>query len=460
MNRFTAFALCSTLCLFVIPQRLHADDDMLAYPAPGSANDVLSSFDRGLQGRDKDSISLDKSWGEILSHSHLKLKLRNYFFSRTQPDEQPDPLSWAQGGSLAYHIDKIGDLFSFDAEYFGSFKLYGPLDQDGALLLEPGQDNITTLGVLNPKIHIGKNVISLYRQRIDVPFVNIQDNRMVPNTFEAYVIGMPVAENKIFQYGIGYIADMKKRNQENFYSMASAAGVENNNDGLWFGAARYFFTPELSLGAAEFYIRDIYNIVYSESAWRKKINDHWSNALLVQFADQRTIGDDLTNNGNSYSTGFWGFKNSLTYKNITLKTVYTHNDTGGVINSPFGSYAGYNAGIFEDFDRAGEKAWQVGLAYNFARFGLPGLGLSSGYIHGFDAIDPDTKQDIPNNQETDVTIDYKFLDGTLKGLWLRGRAALVETDTEGTTQDFRVIVNYEIPLYDPPATPAEPTSST
>jgi hypothetical protein len=38
----------------------------------------------------------------------------------------------------------------------------------------------------------------------------------------------------------------------------------------------------------------------------------------------------------------------------------------------------------------------------------------------------------------------------LKRFWLRLRGAFIHEDGRGMTQDYRVIINYEIPLYEPP----------
>src|SRR5262249_16226650 len=143
-----------------------------------------------------------------------------------------------QGGSVEYKVDKVGGYFGFTAEYFTSFKLYGPDDRDGTLLLEPGQNNIDTFGIANPRINLDGNVISAFRQRYDLPYVNSQDNRMIPNTFEGYTIAMPKSENETFQYVAGYISEIKTRNRETFQSMSEAAGVAGKERGMIAAGAR------------------------------------------------------------------------------------------------------------------------------------------------------------------------------------------------------------------------------
>jgi hypothetical protein len=436
-----AFAVIA-LVLLGTPEAF-ADNDIQGQPPPESAEQLITSFDQGLDGE----LTEETAFDEILDKSSLKLKLRNYYFARKRPDNS-DPRAWAQGGSVEYKVDKVGGIFGFTAEYFGSFKLYGPDEHDGTLLLEPGQNNIDTLGIANPRATLDGNVLSTFRQRLDLPFVNAQDNRMVPITFEAYLLGMPKAENETFQYVVGYISEMKKRNEETFQSMSEGAGISDKERGMLTAGARYYLTPELPIAAIDYYVEDVWNIFYTEAIHKAKLTEDVGNTLSMQLADQRSAGDDLLR-GEEFSTGFFGIQNAVSYRSVTLKLAYTRNDSGGDIRSPYGTYPGYNSSIVEDFNRAGEKSWQVGLGYNFGRLGLKGLGISLAHVHGNEAINEDSKEAISDKQENDVTIDYKFEEGTLNGLWLRARAGLVEEEGRGTTEDYRIIVNYEIPIFTP-----------
>ena len=61
-------------------------------------------------------------------------------------------------------------------------------DRDGTLLLEPGQEGYTVLGEAYAEIRIvdGYNIF-VGRKGFDTPFINRNDVRMTPNTFEAIV---------------------------------------------------------------------------------------------------------------------------------------------------------------------------------------------------------------------------------------------------------------------------------
>ena len=105
--------------------------------------------------------------------------------------------------------------------------------------------------------------------------------------------------------------------------------------------------------------------------------------------------------------------------------------------------------IVEDFNRAGERAFLIGAAHDFARYGLPGLSGFVNAVFGDKAIDAATRASLSDKTEYDATLDYRFTVGWpawLKPLWVRLRAVRVEDRIAGSTSvtnDYRAIVNYE-----------------
>ena len=70
---------------------------------------------------------------------------------------------------------------------YTSQPLYGPDDKDGTLLLKPGQEGYTVVGQLYGRVKlIEDNFINIYRYEYNTPYINKNDNRMTPNTFEGY----------------------------------------------------------------------------------------------------------------------------------------------------------------------------------------------------------------------------------------------------------------------------------
>ncbi len=386
---------------------------------------------------------------DFIKYSTLKLNLRNFYFSSHDPSDAPnndnEKVSWAQGGSLLYQSGKLYDVFTLQTQVFTSLKLYGPEDKDGALLLEPGQESYTVLGILNPRFDYEKHGLTLYRQRMDVPYLNSQENRMTPNTFEAYSYTFFGAENDSpIRVGAGYINKIKKRDSDEFVYMSEAAGVQGHDRGMpWLGV-KIQPSDEIEFSAVDYAGLDFLNIFYSDLNYTHKLNNDWAAKSSLQYSEQRSIGEDLLT-GEDVSVAMVGFQQAISYKKILLRTAVTANDKGTNLISPYGSYAGYNSSIVEDFNRAGEIAWKFGLSYDFSDIGLDGLTAYTDYIFGHRAVD-EAKNSLNDNNELDINVDYHVKEGLLNGFWLRVRNGIVHEATVGIGNDFRVILNYDIAI--------------
>ena len=115
------------------------------------------------------------------------------------------------------------------------------------------------------------------------------------------------------------------------------------------------------------------------------------------------------------------------------------------IRNPFGGYPGYLSLMISSFNRAEEDGWLLGLSYDFSELGLPGL---SGFVNYADGDTPDGgPRASPDQEEFDVTVDYRPDLRLLNGLWLRARAAWLDRDETpaggGDVTDYRLILNYE-----------------
>ena len=97
--------------------------------------------------------------------------------------------------------------------------------------------------------------------------------------------------------------------------------------------------------------------------------------------------------------------------------------------------------MINEFDRAGEDAWLIGLSYNFKDFGLEELSGFVNFAQGFGA------RNNPNEEELDITLDYRFTQGPLHHWWLRLRNAFSnEINGDKTENQFRMTLNYDFSI--------------
>ena len=125
------------------------------------------------------------------------------------------------GGFAGLRSPWFGDLFQFGVVGYTSQKLYGPAGKGGTLLLQPDQSSIYRAGRSLGRLRVAGQTITGYRQLIDRPFINPQDTREIPNTFEAYTL---TGASGALSYTGGYMTKMKTRASEDFLWASQVAG--------------------------------------------------------------------------------------------------------------------------------------------------------------------------------------------------------------------------------------------
>ena len=375
---------------------------------------------------------------DVISKSTLDLRLRNYYFGRTR-DADPTVEAWAQGGGLKLATPWWKDRLKLGATLYTSQKLYGPADKDGSKLLEPGQKSFTVLGQAHLEARLYKNLtLKAYRQRLELPYLNGNDARMIPNTFEH--ISLFDFSGKRFVYGLGHTWRMKKRDATNFISMTEAAGIKGPDRAVSTAAARYTFANDANVGVVNHYGRDFMNIFYTEGNSRVRTRMGVGFQLSAQYTNQRSVGDQF---GGDFDTSFWGAKLAVSHSGLLLTLARTSTTNNAGIQRNWGGDPSYISLMIKDFNRAGEDAWLLGLSSDFGYFGDNSF---SGFINYAWGDTPDNGSDAsPDQSEFDLTLDYKPKTGVAKGLWFRLRAAFVDQDGADSRdlRDIRLIANYD-----------------
>jgi outer membrane porin, OprD family len=382
----------------------------------------------------------------FLRDTDFHLHLRSYYLNRMKPDGTVNEAE-AFGGWAAYRSGWLFDTFAIGATFYGSSPLYAPEDRDGTLLLQPGQEGYyvpgEAWGALRYKDYA---LLKGYRQKVDQTYINPQDNRMTPNTFEAITLGGKVG---FVQYLGGYLWNIKPRNSDTFVSMSSAAGVTGKHEGVALAGVRLTPLRDLQIDLSNQYGTNLFNTLFAQVDYLHSLGRDWKLRLGAQITDQRAVGDAfLTSAAEKYwDVQVGGTRIQLIYRDLTLTTAFSITGTGNTIQTPWGSYPGYLSMIDQDFDQAGEKAYMIGAAYDFSKALLEGLRADVNLAWGKDVVNPKTGKKAPNQAEYDATIDYRpnlqapFF---LKGLWFRVRADILDQqDAPKLGYQFRIILNWD-----------------
>ncbi len=372
--------------------------------------------------------------------SESLLDIRVYNFER---DDGSADLSeaLAAGSDLTVTSGKWRNRFSVGATWHTSNGIDAPKSLGGTGILGPNQSDMSVISRAYVDYDIsGEANLRLYRQDFDLPYLNQQDSRMIPNTHEAYVIQ---SASERLQYIAGHVNKMKRRTSERFVSMGEIAGVEGSNVGTNIAGAQYKFLNDFTIGGIIQHTDDLLITTYLETSYSRNLAEEWDLRLTAQHTDQRSNGSELLGR---FQTHSWGLRSQLSFRGAIVTAAYTEIDKDAAIQKPFGGTPGFTSSMLFDFDRAGEKAWRLGLSQNFASFGAPGISLVLNYTDGHGAILSDGSS-LADEKEFDITLDFRPQGGLFEGLWLRVRKGEGDRSGDGRDRnDLRVILKFNLDL--------------
>jgi hypothetical protein len=423
----------------------------LELPPPSSVEDVVTPAEMSFV--EKPPREIITEWFErqvedappFFRDTKLNIHIRSAYFLEDQYDGNKKE-AWAGGGWVEYESGWLFDHLGAAATVYTSQPLYAPHDREGTLLLEPGQEGFTVLGQAYGKVKIyGVNELRFFRQSYNTPYLNKNDGRMAPNTFEGYSVRGAFGDEKTtgsLKYVGGYISKIKERNEDQFVWMSQDAGADVERG--TFMAGTLFTREHWFIGAYEYYTDDTLNIFYTDAARRWKLSDNWGLSLGAQYSDQQSVGSEALT-GYSFHIGQIGVSLDVSYRNALLTAAFTSTDADRDMTSPWSSYPGYTSCQVRDFNRAGEDALMFRLSYDFKRF-VEGLSSYALYTIGSGRKDPSTGRDLPDEDEFDADIQYRFQTEWLKTLSLRFRYGTVRESGGDRIHQVRGYLNYDIPL--------------
>jgi hypothetical protein len=373
----------------------------------------------------------------FFADTELEARFRTYYL---REDKTTDALSeaWAVGGSIYYRSGWLADLFQAEVEAFTSQPIVAPDSKDETLLLQPVQDGYSVLGIANGKLRHKGFELTGGRVYLNMPYINRQDNRMTPNTFEAISLQKPNGE---FQFTTGYAWNIKLRNSDDFVSFSEAAGVDEDR-GLAWGGATWDTNKNFHGGVWAGVVPDLAGKAYGELGVGRDLTGEWYGRIDGQFTYQFDIGDDLLGDATD-DTWSLAIRAAASHAGAVIRVGMAFAGPNA-FSGFYGSSASYGDLMQRTFNRPKEKALLASLSYDFSGLGADGLSVIVNFAAGFDGKVDGGRSDA---QEVDVTIDYRVKkEGWMKSLWLRVRGSWLNdesADRDGT--DVRVILRYDLP---------------
>jgi len=401
--------------------------------ASSSGEQGQTSLDESFSAKPEDFVQLSGD-----DATHFQYRFRSFYFSRDDFDGSRKE-AWAMGGWIGAQTSYLGDRISFGVTGYTSQKVTGEPDEDGTGLLETGQEGFTVLGEAYADIRVADEIyFNVGRKEYDTTYINENDSRMLPNTFEAATVlgAQPFGSSGgTIRYGGGYFHRIKDRSSDDFISMSVAAGAPVER-GVIAGGAIYE-TDEFSLGAINYLSPDVINIFYTEMKVTAPISDDLRPRVAFQYSNQRSAGDDLLT-GSEFDAHQAGIKAELPIGPALFTTAWTNAWGDSGLRSPWSGYPGFTAVQAGDFNRQGEEAFLYRVAYDFET--IPGFSAYALWVQG---SDPDTADSFARD-EGDLNLQWAPPEGFLDGLAFRVRYAQVDEKgpLDRERDDFRLILNY------------------
>ncbi|MDR0182125.1 OprD family outer membrane porin [Lysobacter arvi] len=437
-----AFAQTTTVPPSSVPAE-ETEDDVYVETQPTSTEQGQTRMNESFAPRDRAQWVRDTR-RKAFQDTKWDLQVRSFYLDREKYDDTASE-AWALGGSLGFKTGYFRERFAFGATGYTSQKLYGPEDRDGTLLLAPGQEGYTVLGEVYGEFLINEGSrLTLGRRGFDTPYINRNDARMTPNTFQTVLFqGLYGGDDgrPEWRVGGGYVDKIKERNSEDFVSMSRDAGAPAGTDRGVYALGANYKAGDFSIGAINYYSDDIINIFYAEGKYGASLGEKTKLTFALQYSDQTSVGDDLLR-GTDFSSDQWGAKAELSHGGAMFTAAYTRAGGDTNMQNPWSGYPGFTSVQVEDFNRDGESAWMLRAGYT-----LPWIKGASVYALYVDGSDPQSPTEYAKD-ECDVNFQWAVADGFLKGLLFRMRYAHIsqEGPVETDLDDFRLMI-----YYDPPA---------
>ncbi|MFD0986954.1 OprD family outer membrane porin [Methyloligella solikamskensis] len=377
----------------------------------------------------------------------LKLYMRSFYFDGEENGDIPQK-AWAAGGALWYQSGYLNDRFQVGAAVATSQPLYAPAGEGGTGVLTNDQGEITTPLLAYGRVRGLGQEVTIGRQALHLPYVNMQDNRMIPITFEGVTVTRSGVSDTAPNYISGYLWRYKTQSSRTFDPMSEGLGVAEDRGMALNGV---LITPRdgLTMGVLNYYVPDTLTTTYGEVDWLfPEMQTGLQYRTSVNYTDQRSVGADLIPGG-PYDTNQVSFRAAASLNGFTLTAAASFNGDGAPIQSPYGSFTVYTDFDQSDWERAGEQAWAIFAAYDFSKR-VPGLKMQVSYGQGREAIDPLNGAPLPDIDEIDFNIDYQPQSGPLQNLRFQllysVEDILLDGPADAEAPQLRTVVTYVVPL--------------
>jgi len=347
--------------------------------------------------------------------------------------------SLAFGGYLKYETPWLSDHFGAAVAAYGTAPVTSGLnkrDQGGTGLLTSKNHGFLALGEAYLKARFEETEFRLWRQRIESPFINGNDSRMLAQTFEAYGLQSRDFDDAVLS--LYWVDKEKARDTEIFKSMTELAGVTGKKGGVLTAGADWTPVEKLPTRFWNYYAPDMDNTFFVQAKYTFDVSEDLEYSILFQGVDQRSTGEAYRGH---YNTGEAGLLGGVKVNGVSLELGGSVVDNSADVRNSWGAYPFYNNLMSYAFNRAGEKSLYIGASYDFSRVGMKEFSAKIKTAFG---DTPDTGRNASyDRDEYNLDLNYAF-GGDLKGFSILNRWSYQDADAKlGGKDGFQVRLRFQ-----------------
>lgn len=366
------------------------------------------------------------------NHSDLMKKIECEGYIRAGFIQTDHDSATALGGEAGCSF-KLNQLISIHAGAFASFDPGINSDNDDNIHTEffnKKKDSYLIAGEAYLTLSYGNFNAHFGRQRLNSPFMDEDDLRIIPNLFEAYLIDYHLTDEIVI--GSGYVREASGwatgTNASQFVSIGEALGGHSNGAVIsWLDYDHDFLTSSTWF----YYIPDHLTIVYTEFHFSQEITPSLSYDFGFQYNWGNDTGADRLGHINTHTFGVMA---ALAWSDVTLISAYNKSigDTETLASIGGGPFFA----ALEDHspDSVGENNSQgimIGAEYNI----IPEFAV--GVMAG--KFSTPNKSEY-NKEELNFYLNFNWHDKILTEIMY---AIVDDLNDEEDMHQFRVILTYQ-----------------
>ena len=374
-----------------------------------------------------------------LTKGKASLRLRSFFIDQDL-DQGPVQRTLAVGGWFSYRTAEFHGLRAGFSLATAQPFIYDDPAEGGAGALPSDQSGLVVFSHAYLTAALGKTELSLFRQTLNTPFLDQEDDRLIPTSYEAYGLrntSLPHTKIELF-----YVHGIKLQDSDTFQSMTKAAGL-SEDEGLVYLGGRYAPSDGRFMDAYNYFCPQYMNTFYWEADYALQLPAGFTFTPALQYIDQRSVGDAL---GGSFSTYAVGAKGQLDWRGFSLVLAYNHVADDYAMQQPWADYPGFTSMLELNNFLAGMDSAMLGLGWQGCGKDLGALNAWAYYSY---AYTPDVKG-CSTPQQTEFNLIVNYQPPKISGLSFNLEYARVRQDQvlgDTSMHEVRFLVDWAYTLW-------------